>query len=288
MKKILIICCVVCCMFISACGNPSTTKAYESYVCDMANDGIISEFEKTWWTGLPIIDENIQAVKNFSFASESYAGEYDSSLFAKNSPVRFDRYYDKEKGVSLKFESQTGKFMGIHFDSLLKNDYIAMTDKDNSHEFALETATRLASEYIDTEKYTLEEEESVVYATDNDSNKVILYTFRFVKYIDGFATSEQVYVNVTSKGDLFTLTVSNIGLFDNAGDIKIDRKALDESLNSKIKALYGDRYTYLYDIYKQTLTYSPDGELTVVSAIDLELRSDVTLVSGVMLATVID
>lgn len=288
MKKILIICCVVCCMFISACGNSSTAKAYESYVCDMASDGIISEFEKTWWTGLPIIDEKVQARKIFSFASESYAGEYALLLFAKNSPVRFDRYYDKEKGVSLKLESQTGKFMGIHFDSLLKNDYIAMPDKDNSHEFALARATSLASEYIDTEKYTLEEEQSVVYATDNDSNKVILYTFRFVKYIDGFATSEQVYVNVTSKGDLFTLTVSNIGLFDDTHDIKIDRDALDESLNLKIKALYGDRYTYSYDIYTQTLTYSPDGELTVVSAIDLELRSDVTLVSGVMLATVID
>lgn len=289
MKKFILIYIMLSCIFAVSCGNTVENKKYKSYVCNMANDGIISKFEKDWWTGKSVFDVSVEERKAFLFKSDIYSAEYTFSRWAKNGPTRIDYFYDKNQGATLKFESSTGKFAGIHFDSLLTDEYISKQDKDNSYEYALDMAKRIATEYIDIDKYKFEHSQMTVPGV-NENFEVILYMFEFTKYINDFKTSERVYINITSKGDLFTLNVSNIGLFDATHNIKIDKAALDDSVKLKLKDLYEDEYQYKYKIFGQTLTYSPENVLTVISAIEVELMTNESDVfhTGLELATVIE
>lgn len=46
---------------VTACSEPQKpTDILDTYVIDMANDGIISEFEKTWWTGSSQQESEVQ------------------------------------------------------------------------------------------------------------------------------------------------------------------------------------------------------------------------------------
>lgn len=274
MKKAILICVILSCIFVISCGNIAENKTYKSYMCNTAKSEL---------------DTSAQAQKAFSFKSDIYSGEYTFSRWAGNGPIRIDYYYDKNQDATLKFESQTGKFAGIHFGSLLTDEYISKPDRDNSYEYALDMAKHIAAEYIDTSKYRLEHSQMTV-PDVNDNFEVLLYTFEFTKYVDGFKTSERVYINITSKGDLFTLNVSNIGLFNDTQDIRIDKNALDNSIKLKLKDLYADEYQYTYKISRQTLTYSPENTLTVVSAIEVELTANENDVfnTGLELATVVE
>ena len=54
----------------------------------------------------------------------------------------------------------------------------------------------------------------------------------------------------------------------------IDRTALQCSIETKLDSIYSKYSSYSYEIVKQTVTYTPEWQLAVVSQIELELTPD--------------
>ena len=91
MKRII---CFLFCIVIlfSACTNKQRTE-YISYICDMANDGVLSKIEVDYWTGGSWKDETAPEAKTVEFMGTEYNLYYDSSWRPPFSPVEVMEYH---------------------------------------------------------------------------------------------------------------------------------------------------------------------------------------------------
>ncbi len=302
MKKIvLIVFLSVVFILLSACGNlfresdKKSQQGYKCYVCDITNDGIIKDAEKDWWLGLSVSDESVAKEKKYKYEDFEFLYEYKNSNYLKNSPERVDVFYNKENGITVKFYSDSGEFAGIHYNTLINDEYFLKEDVDKPYENALGMAKRIASTYINIDEFVIKEEITNMQSPaseseeTDESSQFKIYSFEFIKYAGKYATGESVYVNITSKGDLRTLAIKNIGLTDKIKDQKLDEDKLKASVESKLNDLYSEKYKYSYNITKQVFTLSPENQPVIVSDIEVhvESRDGLEYNTGVVLAAVI-
>ena len=287
---------VLCCSLLTACynnknsetsdDNKNTSKfIYDSYVCDMTNDGLIIDTEKTWWNGISAIDNN--ALKNISlkFEESSFDCEY---MYSRLDYLdwRTKNYYLSDDGITIIIDSIDQTICGFHKGRLTSE--LQMNDCADPYNEARKIAKQYASQYVDISKYSIEESDPYNYShtIDGKTVEIPLYSFRFTKYVDDYPTSDRISVQITSKGTLRTLHINNIGAFDNIDLSILDSQKLDSTIDAKIRELYSNRVTtYSYTVEKNTLTYSPEGNLVIVSQIILRINNDYN--TGVILATVI-
>ena len=298
MKKMWSCLMIGCCIIILvACGIDSsikdTSSKYCSYVVNMANDGIIKNVEKNWWFDSNVEGDSIEKKKTATWAGVEYTGEYSKSRYSNYSHVRKD-YYENDETI-LSFYADDGEFEGIHYKSILTTDYYYQDDIENAYEYACSTAKEIASQYIDVEAYRLEEHISESVHSKAEGEKVILYTFKYVKYLGEFPTTDTFYVQITSKGDLRTMHIGHIGGFDNVDVSKIEKEELDKALDNKLKELYSNIQdnsniqSYSYNVLKQTMAYTPENDLAIVSEVEVEimLEDGSGYETAVSLATVV-
>ena len=257
--------------------SASNTNTYESFVCDVVNDGILSTIEKNWWSGTYHIEEPKELKKEFTFQNAVYKGVYFDSHLRELSWVNVDNY-ECEDSIIIRTISGTDEICGFHIGDIWARDKLLPKSED-PYNNALLKAKTIASQYIDVDDYTLFENERII-------DEITFYEFEFVKVIHGCRTLDRIIIHITDRGTLRTLNIGNINALDSVAKISIDQTAVSKSLDAKIHKLYKDiSETFSYEPIKQTLTYTPEGNLVIVTDIDVTLSDGRS--TGVLLATVI-
>ena len=89
--------------------------------------------------------------------------------------------------------------------------------------------------------------------------------------------------------------IGHIGGFDNVDVSKIEKEELDKALDNKLKELYSNIQdnsniqSYSYNVLKQTMAYTPENDLAIVSEVEVEimLEDGSGYETAVSLATVV-
>lgn len=278
-------------MFIGCEKNKEFTEnTYISYVTNMANDGLLKKIDKDWWNGARSKRDNAEKNKTVKHKDTEFKGEYQDSYVRNNNWYVTDRY-KTEDNKTFYLRADNGQFLGYfdiseQFDSM----EISLEAISDPHNNAVKKAKEIASQYVDISKYTMKEDEPSEYSlkTTQAEGKTTLYTFEFIKQVAGFDTNDTVYVEVSAKGQVRTLKISNTGEFDKINNFNVDVEKLNKAIEEKMQDLYGDYASYNYVITEQTLTYTPENNLAIVSLIELTVNTgETTINSGVVLTTVI-
>lgn len=223
--------------------------------------------------------------RKVTFRGQTYSVTYLDRVVSEYGSAETDRYCNDEVTIYLDCEDES--FEGIHYQGLIDQAYCAKPDIVEPFQSACALAEQIASQYIQVEDYT-RIEESYEITSEDEVSVVRLYTFRYVKYVGDYPTEDDLYVQITSKGDLRTLHIGERGRFDNVSPTAVDAEAVRTSLEARLDELYRDIGSYTYTIVKQTLAYSPEEELTLVSQIELhvDLEGGDGYDTAVILATV--
>ena len=292
MKKLYLIIIVVIMIISSSCTTDQIpaklSHEYASFIIDMANDGIVKNAEKEWWLGVSYTDTSVDNNKQIEIENLERILQYDSSYYPKYSNTPVNRYRDDE--LQVLYDSVDNRIRGIHYTRLISDNYFKKEDVPNSFEYTRNAAQKIASQYIDLDSYQLEYSTNTITDPNNNNQNVTLYTFNYVKYVGNFITTDRIYIQFTSKGDFRTLNIGTIGLFDKVDLSNIVQPSINESINQKLGSIYSNLGEYSYSIVEQTLAYTPDGQLCIVSRIELDIYLDngLSYSTGVVLATVID
>ncbi len=291
--KIILIClsAVLCLSMLVGCGKNKefTENTYISYVTNMANDGLLKKADKDWWSGTKSKRDNAEKNKTVMHKDIEFKGEY------KNSYIRYNNWYvtdtyktDDNKTFYLRADN--GKFLG-YFDASQEFDRkeSCLKAKNNSYDAAKKLAREIAAEYVDISQYDMREETPSEYSLITDKEeKTTIYTFEFVKQVAGFDTSDTVYIQVSAKGQVRTLKISNTGEFDKINNFTVNIETLNKSIKEKMLVLYGEYSSYNYVITEQTLTYTPENNVAIVSLIEVTVNTgETTIDSGIVLTTAI-
>jgi len=138
-----------------------------------------------------------------------------------------DRFVN-ERGIEYWFNSETGELFGIlaPIPSHMP-DNIAL-----SIEEMVQIAERMASQFIDTSKYTL---------THHTSGASRFYRFDFDRIINGYITEENVSITLYNSGDVIDVFLRNIDLFDRITVPSIDETEFDQKFEVAVRG-WGDYY----------------------------------------------
>lgn len=266
MKRcVFIILTILYILSLGACSlSQETEKAelYNSYVVDAANDGIITEVEWEWWLGQRINNKEAAASKKWLDGEKEMVVQYSYSDYLPFSCVLTD-FYNGE-GCILSYCSDNGKLVGVHYSNLINKDYYQRKDVEDPYHFAKEKAMNMAKEYIEISSYRLDESTQTLSYTDET---ITLYTFKFIKCINEYMTSDYFYVQITSKGDLRTMRLGDIGIYNNVDLSTVDKDKLEQSIAHKMRELYHTQGKYSYSIQEQSFAFTPEGEAVIVSRI---------------------
>ncbi len=285
--KIRVLCVLVlCALWLSGCGAKEEKTVYSgvggSYIVDGSND-IASKIEVDWWLGKSTQKDSLKETKK----TEKIQGKTYDTAYEKSLLENFDWQYTdvySAKGITLYYKE--GSFTGYHITSrefLDAQKEIAMPS--DPYQNALSVAQKCAEQYIRTEDYVLEE--TIVNSFYDIDLPMTVYVFRFVKHHSGFRTSESVYVEVTEKGGIRSFHIKNIGAFDGSLEIQIDKQAIEQSVANVLENTYGGEERLLeYEIVKQTLTYTPEGDLAVCSQVEGTRAAGTK--TGIVITTVLE
>ena len=91
--------------------------------------------------------------------------------------------------------------------------------------------------------------------------------------INGYETSDGLYISVNSKGHFVAFNADDIGAFDDI-EVSFDETKVNESLDKKISELYEKTgYTVMgKEIKDKKLAKTPDGDVCIVANINLSLQ----------------
>ena len=290
MKNICNFCLLFLSMLVLAACNINTAgkvdfQGYETYVIDMTNDGLVEKIERDWWSGISTTDETVEKNKTVTYDGTEYIVEYDRSQCRGFEHSSTDVYRNRD--VEFYFYSEDGAFKGFHFGMFGNGDFLE-PDIEESYKYAVAKAKEVATQYIDIEDYQIEEDISV---HDDEDYQVTLYTFRFIKYIGNYRTTDDLYIQITSKGDVRTFDLGEIGAFDELKDMEVDVEKLEASIENKFNYIYNDApYNIIYnkeDVVKQTMAYTPERQLVIVTQIEpyVDTGYGTGFETGIVLAT---
>lgn len=286
MKKSICLVIVICFLFLSSCTRQPIAQKdevmYRSFISDCADDGIVKKTEMDWWNGQYENNSTVEKEKIVNFQGVNYQAEYEESTLPYSRYNMKDVYYNSETGVEFYFSDN--QFAGIHFSHLLL-DYDNYNAKDNimDESKALKMAKAVVQQYVDINEYKIEISAKNVLGMP----ETYLYRVSFIKEIGGFETSDEAIVTITSKGDIRTLSLYDIGLYDDIKVPNVDASKLRESIYTKIDEIY-EKYPKheILSIENQSLSLSPQKDIVVVSEIHMKL--DEQLETLVNLVTYVD
>ena len=116
-----------------------------------------------------------------------------------------------------------------------------------------------------------------------------VYNYTYTKVLNGYNTADCVEIKISSKGDLISLSLIDIGRYDGVDTTKIDSEKIEKSVASKMEELYGEKYTYTYSVYdvsgydKPVLGSSPEGEVVIIAF----YKVDLTTKEGTKISTLV-
>ena len=275
MKKIISLFLIICSVVLLASCNvgqsENESSVYKSYVTSVASDGL-TPIEKDWREYISEIDESIAKQRIIKFDDIECSVEYQDSFMGRVGCIEYLRYENDD--VEMYFEKDSGDLLYITWwSSMTGESYYQKDDIENPGEYAEALAKKIAEKYIDIEKYTLVSSQD---ERDLFSPAYKIFGFTYRKYIDGYPTNDVLKLRITSKGDVMSLEIADNCRYDNIDTDKINIEEVNKSVASKIEEMYGDKYTYSYNMYKDSgyiIGKTPDGEATIVTLYQVDLTT---------------
>lgn len=267
MKKIVSILMLLS-LFLVGC-NKVDLKKYDSYIWDMSNDGLIGSAEVDYWSGATHQYENVQKTKHIEHEKNEYDIDYYCSWFGAAWPVEVNEYYSTDGNWRFLYRSDTDEM--VYYDDLpglMEEEFASTVTMDEAREISNEKA----KDYIDFDDYVLSASKRIV------AGKEMGYHFSYVRYVNDLATIDALAITVNKGGKIVSVSWPNLGTFKNVDNINFDIADVDRSVKEKIKDVYEKN---AYDGYKvqdyekvyQKLTYTPLGELSIVTGMNIKLVS---------------
>lgn len=280
MKKLTMLSIAILMLIIFVCltgCNSDTLTAYQSVVADSANDLIAITSECDFWTGEYFVDSSKSGdLKTVSCDGIQYTGEYKKSIIEKLNSFTTDIYED-DNNIEFGINRNTGKLLYLNlmnksfFDTEPYLDELSDPEKS-----AIEFAERLAAKYVtDLDAYEMIIEPPTVRYKEKDgqSYRISYHVITFARKINGYYTSDYISVKVTSKGNLASLKMGDIGAFSDVS-IAIDSEMLQNSIQTKVKGVYSAKnYNFVEsDIRDQKLVITPAGQIAIYSDIKIVIE----------------
>ncbi len=281
MKKIIISCFIL--IFIAtsliSCNhnnvpdkpNIDNNITYESYVNGATNSIYSVKHETNYWSSTYWSKKDNMESKSVDVLGTKYSAPYHESRIDYLNSFTTDHYYGSN--VRFGMRSDTGELVYIIFTN---SDYLAiekkLEDKFLTYESVIPFATEIASNFVDNiSEYTIYKEEPRVYDGVTD------YIINFIKVINGFYSSDYISIKVTSKGELMSIFMGDIGAFDDL-KINIDKTAVEKNITEKLMKVYtrdnyeNKDYSLEYKEHNfetQRLAITPDGKYCISSIITI-------------------
>ena len=270
MKKVIAIClAIIVCFCFIAC-NTEKYEQYKSLIVDTATDGFGTKVEMDAWSG-EYFDNGSKEEKTCHVQGTEYVGIYKKSIVEKWNSYTTD-VYDTEDHIEFGLRHDTGELTYIN---LMNADFFDtepyLPEKIQAEEQAYSLAKKIANDFIDDlENYEqITEEPRTTYKTKNGiSYKITYYVTTFAKRISGCLSSDYISVKVTSKGNLASIIMGDIGAFDN-DLMDFDISKVKQSITEKVSTIYNESKLKLENVkYSyQRLVMTPDGEVGIYSDI---------------------
>lgn len=265
---------------LSGCGKVEEAKSKPltvdaTYITDISNDGVVNlaiEYKRY----VSVTRADAPPEFTVEFGGVQYTGKYTVSMRGDCS-FYFDRYATSD-GMAFMVNAETGAFQGIHLcDDGYYERVWPKEDQLSSEEDAIKIAEKYAGKYIDISKCQVEvlADESVM-EFDGTKYKGTIYYVRFRKCVAGMLTMDSLKVGVTSKGDLMSLHMAEIGAFDGIQDGDVPLEEISAAVEAKLKEKFQDcRDTYLgCEIEEHTLVMMPDKTFAVLSEVAVSVKKD--------------
>ena len=251
-------------------GRKPVEPKYKSFITDSSlsiGSSIESDLKRDWWSQRITNNDVSPDVITYTYDGKEYQAlySYSDKFFGNTKDVNVY----KSDGVEITFWADSGEFEGIHFH-LYRNGYTDRPKVDSPREYAIEYAWRIASNYIDVSDYEMTVSE---YSPNKDNEN---YDVFFAKVIDGYETPDYIKTHITAQGDMQTLHLGEIGLFDDFDRELPTKEEINESIIATLDAIFKDTVYEDYkceikEINRQILTYSPDGDLVILTSASLKL-----------------
>lgn len=262
-------------------------------VADITNNVPKVNLDLSIWNQEYFQNEEALKEKQVEFNNTIYNGTYEKSIIRKcESFVR--NVYTDETGIRFEINEKTGELVLLN---LMNYDFFETEpfkeEVEDSENNALELAKEIAKDYIDVIDYELLIEDSVTreFIKDDEKYYMTYYTFTFAKKVNGIYSSDYVSIKITSKGNLASLYIGDIGAFDGK-DIIIPLDEINNANQDKIKNIFAQvNFSVLnQEVTIERLAITPDGEVSLYRAFKVSLDgidSLITMNAGICLVTYI-
>lgn len=285
---------LVCIICITSVGCVSEKiHEYESIVVTAANDGIEIEAESDFWTGVYFEKTNMEG-QSCTVENISYSGEYKQSIVDTLNSYTTDIYCD-ENYVEFGLRSDTKQLVFINLMNKHFFDNEPYLDEiENPQNNAILLAREIAEKYVsDIDAYTRIVEEPVTRYKEKDGQtyEISYYVVTFAKKIQDYYTSDYISIKITSKGNLATIMMGDIGAFDDLS-VDVDQKTLNQSIDAKVTKVYQETGYELisFELEDQKIVLDPNGNICMYSmlAVHLDANETRTFKTGIVILTAID
>ena len=259
---------------VTGCQAGSKMGMYESYVIDVSNSDASANVkaDQDPWPDPERIDSTAKNYRQkLQFMGKDYEGELARATAYPLTPETGNVYRTND-GIQFSLGRENGKLKYISFrnNAFYENEPL-LEDVQNPEQTAIDIATRLAEEYINTSDYTRTVELDIYH--EGTEREIKTYKVNFTKYIQGYITRDVIYVTVTSKGNLAALSIGYLGGFDDFA-LEIDKQKVNDNVIAKVKEEYANTPYTVVDIViqNQALAETQTGEIGIRSKVKVTLK----------------
>lgn len=263
-------------LLLTGCSEDKNAPLYESFVIDVAFDSTNIPSELTLWDQQYFEKDDVDKEKQVLFDDTIYIGKYNKSIIRKCESYSTDIYIT-DNGIKFGVKENSNQLVLLNLmNTEFFNTEPFKDDIKDSEKIALDFAKEIASKYIDISQYEILQEEPVTREKNKDESTyyITYYTFNFAKKVNDVYSSDYLGVKITSKGNLASLYIGDLNVFDNIGKIDFSLDDINKVNYEKVLETYKyNNYEVIeQNINNQRLVITPDGNLALYSIIDVKLK----------------
>lgn len=278
-------------LLLSSC-HSEKFELYKTYIEDVSNGASAAVDSKIWSTFFTK-ENKVGSSRTVSYNGVQYIGQYDNSLVKVFTSYETD-YYKTESGIDFGVNSQTGDLVYLN---LMTNEYFEtepyLDDVADPAGTALALAKSIAKDFVDDiseYEITIDEPYPQYKKKDGRTYTYYLHDIWFMRKIQGYNTSDRLYIRVTSKGNLAQISLGDINAFKGK-TISFDVDKVNTSISDKVKKAYENTSCMLTDftVGNQYICKLPNGQICIHSNVPVKLKNQSTPLNGTLSTiTVID
>lgn len=268
-------------------------EMYQSVVSDVTDNLAGVEAEVASASGYFQKSEMEAVTKTIEFRGEQYCGRYEKSSKDWLNSYTTDIFCD-ETGIEFGLRADTGAIVSVNLMNKQFFETEPYLNELNDPETALPLlAKEIAGDYVQgIDDYEMTAEEPTVRYKEKDgkSYRISYHVFVFTREIQGFATSDMVYVKMTSKGNLASIVLGDTGVFSGI-TLDFDGDLASTSMNQKVADAYQKASYNILDssVEKQYLAVTPDGKVCLFTQVIVKIEdtSGNDVDTGIVIQTVV-